>query len=75
MTRRRVPSLRVLTFYSALPSEAQRLAMSKSDTQQCIVSTSVAEASVMIPGVVYVIGMIPSPIEDPRRGEREEGQV
>ncbi|KAM6520756.1 hypothetical protein FSOLCH5_005536 [Fusarium solani] len=57
MIRRRVPSLRVLPLYSALPSEAQRLAMSKSDFQQCIVSTSVAEASVTIPGVVYVIGI------------------
>ncbi|KAL6352909.1 hypothetical protein LRP88_13384 [Fusarium phalaenopsidis] len=59
MIRRRVPSLRILPLYSALPSEAQRLAMSKSDFQQCIVSTNVAEASVTIPGVVYAIGMIP----------------
>lgn len=58
MIRHRVPSLRVSHLYSALPSEAQRLAMSKSDTQQCIVSTNVAEASVTIPGVVYVIGTI-----------------
>ncbi|KAI8680041.1 Helicase C-terminal domain-containing protein [Fusarium keratoplasticum] len=55
MIRRRVPSLLVLPLYSALPSEAQRLAMSKSHFQQCIVLTNVAEASVTIPGVVYVI--------------------
>ncbi|KAM0559867.1 hypothetical protein ACHAPJ_003815 [Fusarium lateritium] len=47
--------LRVIPLYSSLPAHDQSLATRASDTLSCIVSTNVAEASVAIPGVGYVI--------------------
>jgi hypothetical protein len=56
--RTQFPGLKVLPIYSSLPKHAQDLATSGSTTQMCIVSTDVAEASLTIPGVIYVVGML-----------------
>ncbi|SPJ72263.1 uncharacterized protein FTOL_01991 [Fusarium torulosum] len=53
--RRLLPVLKVLPMYSSLPKYAQDMATGGSTTQMCIVSTNVAEASLTIPGVVYVV--------------------
>ncbi|WZH43026.1 pre-mrna splicing factor rna helicase [Fusarium acuminatum] len=53
--RTQFPGLKVLPIYSSLPKHAQDLATSGSTTQMCIVSTDVAEASLTIPGVIYVV--------------------
>lgn len=57
MIRGEVPGLKVLPMYSSLPKHAQDLATGGSTSQVCIVSTNVAEASLTIPGITYVIGM------------------
>ncbi|KAJ4264484.1 hypothetical protein NW762_005684 [Fusarium torreyae] len=51
--RRALPSLRVLPLYATLPKAAQKLATSGGESQTCVLSTNVAEASLTIPGVVY----------------------
>lgn len=55
--RTQLPELKVLPMYSSLPEYAQDMAISGSTSQTCNVSTNVAEASLTIPGVVYVVGM------------------
>ncbi|KAM0559863.1 hypothetical protein ACHAPJ_003811 [Fusarium lateritium] len=53
--RRALPFLRILPLYATLPKAAQKLATSGGESQTCVLSTNVAEASLTIPGVVYVI--------------------
>lgn len=56
--RTQLPELKVLPMYSSLPEYAQDMAISGSPSQTCNVSTNVAEASLTIPGVVCVVGML-----------------
>ncbi|KAM5348812.1 hypothetical protein ACJ41O_008635 [Fusarium nematophilum] len=56
MIRRRVPRLTVLPLSSGLPRDAKDEALTRLDTQKCVVCTNVAESSLAIPGIVYVIG-------------------
>ncbi|KAJ3544490.1 hypothetical protein NM208_g3021 [Fusarium decemcellulare] len=49
------PNIRVVPLYSSLPKHDQYLAIGGSGTLTCIVSTNVAESSLTIPGVGYVI--------------------
>ncbi|KAF4949796.1 hypothetical protein FSARC_13399 [Fusarium sarcochroum] len=53
--RKELPYLRVLPLYSSLPKPAQKLATQGGGPQTCVLSTNVAEASLTIPGIVYVI--------------------
>ncbi|KAG5665478.1 hypothetical protein KAF25_009603 [Fusarium avenaceum] len=53
--RTQLLELKVLPMYSSLPEYAQDMAISSSTSQACIVSTNVTEASLTIPGVVYVV--------------------
>ncbi|KAM0226088.1 hypothetical protein ACHAQD_001052 [Fusarium lateritium] len=53
--RKKLRGLKVLPMYSSLPKYAQDMATGGSSTQMCIVSTNVAEASLTIPGIVYVV--------------------
>jgi HrpA-like RNA helicase len=55
--RKQLPKIKVLSMYSSLPKYAQDMATRGSTTQMCIVSTNVAESSLTIPGVAYVVGM------------------
>lgn len=56
--RTQLPGLKVLPMYSSLPKHAQDMVTSGSTSQMCIVSTNVAEASLTIPSVIYVVGML-----------------
>ncbi|KAF5638219.1 ATP-binding protein [Fusarium sp. NRRL 25303] len=58
MIRREVRGLKVPPMYSSLPKHAQDLATGGSTSQVCIVATNVAEASLIIPGITYVMGML-----------------
>ncbi|RKL44228.1 hypothetical protein BFJ72_g3961 [Fusarium proliferatum] len=58
MIRREVRGLKVLPMYSSLPKHAQDLATGGCTSQVCIVATNFAEASFIIPGITYVMGML-----------------
>lgn len=48
--------LEVLPLYATLSQEEQSKALARSTSRKCIVSTNIAESSLTIDGVVYVIG-------------------
>lgn len=50
-----VPKLKVLPIYSQLPSENQAKIFEKSDERKCVVATNIAETSLTVDGVRYVI--------------------
>lgn len=50
-----VPDLLVLPIYSQLPSDVQAKIFEKSDSRKCIVATNIAETSLTLDGVKYVI--------------------
>ncbi|RBA22197.1 hypothetical protein FPRO05_00544 [Fusarium proliferatum] len=58
MIRREVRGLKVLPMYSSFPRHAQDLATGGCTSQVCIVATNFAEASLIIPGITYVMGML-----------------
>eukprot|EP01027_Heterolobosea_sp_BB2_P016499 GEZU01023493.1.p1 GENE.GEZU01023493.1~~GEZU01023493.1.p1 ORF type:complete len:1007 (+),score=333.73 GEZU01023493.1:292-3021(+) len=49
------PPLNILPIYSLLPSELQAKIFEKSDTRKCIVATNIAETSLTVDGILYVI--------------------
>ncbi|KAF4472305.1 pre-mrna splicing factor rna helicase [Fusarium albosuccineum] len=55
MLRGDLQTLRTVPLYSALSWKEQRQALASSSQRKCVVSTNIAEASVTIPGIVYVI--------------------
>ncbi len=52
-----VPELRVLPIYSQLPSDMQAMIFDKDPDgfRKCIVSTNIAETSLTVDGILYVI--------------------
>jgi pre-mRNA-splicing factor ATP-dependent RNA helicase DHX15/PRP43 len=54
--RKATESLEVLPLYSQLSRAEQDKVFKRSSRRRCIISTNIAEASVTIDGVVYVIG-------------------
>ncbi|OMJ82483.1 hypothetical protein SteCoe_16833 [Stentor coeruleus] len=50
-----IPKIRVLPIYSQLPSENQARIFQKSDLRKCVVATNIAETSLTVDGVRYVI--------------------
>ena len=50
-----ISPMKVLPLYSSLPSETQALVFNKYDCRKCIVSTNIAETSLTINGIRYVI--------------------
>lgn len=71
--RQYAKDLDVFPFYSGLPAREQARALGKFDkgkNRRCIVSTNVAEASITIPGVVYVVdtGVCRQSMYNPRFG-------
>mmetsp|Transcript_10538 Transcript_10538/g.10538 ORF Transcript_10538/g.10538 Transcript_10538/m.10538 type:complete len:589 (-) Transcript_10538:892-2658(-) len=49
------PKIKVLPIYSQLPSENQAKIFEKSDIRKCVVATNIAETSLTVDGVKYVI--------------------
>ena len=50
-----VPKMSVLPIYSQLPSENQAKIFEKSELRKCVVATNIAETSLTVDGVKYVI--------------------
>lgn len=50
-----IPQLLILPIYSQLPSDMQSKIFEKSNTRKCIVATNIAETSLTLDGVKYVI--------------------
>jgi pre-mRNA-splicing factor ATP-dependent RNA helicase DHX38/PRP16 len=50
-----IPKIKVLPIYSQLPSENQARIFQKSDIRKCVVATNIAETSLTVDGVKYVI--------------------
>ena len=50
-----IPKIKVLPIYSQLPSENQARIFQKSDIRKCVVATNIAETSLTVDGVRYVI--------------------
>lgn len=50
-----IPKIKVLPIYSQLPSENQARIFMKSDIRKCVVATNIAETSLTVDGVRYVI--------------------
>lgn len=50
-----IPKIRVLPIYSQLPSENQARIFQKSDLRKCVVATNIAETSLTVDGIRYVI--------------------
>eukprot|EP00055_Hartaetosiga_balthica_P015533 m.92383 g.92383 ORF g.92383 m.92383 type:complete len:1274 (+) comp8890_c0_seq2:198-4019(+) len=50
-----VPPLNILPIYSQLPSDLQAKIFSKSDVRKCVVATNIAETSLTIDGIIFVI--------------------
>jgi pre-mRNA-splicing factor ATP-dependent RNA helicase DHX15/PRP43 len=57
LLRQALENLEVIPLHATLPVEEQQKAFRPSSKRRCIVSTNVAETSITIDGVVYVIGM------------------
>ena len=69
---KRVPPLDVLPVYSALPSEIQSKIFDPAPrgTRKCVVATNIAEASLTIDGIYYVVdpGFCKLKVYDPKLG-------
>ena len=50
-----VPPMLILPIYSQLPSDVQAKIFEKSDCRKCIVATNIAETSLTLDGVKFVI--------------------
>ncbi|KAF5546665.1 ATP-binding protein PRP16 [Fusarium mexicanum] len=68
--RKATSNLDVLPLYSLLPQHEQDRVFKRSDKRRCILATNIAEASITIDGVVYVIdtGLVKEPGFHPRLG-------
>eukprot|EP00803_Ostreobium_quekettii_P000314 evm.model.scf_193.5 EVM.evm.TU.scf_193.5 scf_193:32945-51100(-) len=68
----KVPELIILPVYSALPSEMQTRIFEKSPpgTRKCVVATNIAEASLTIDGIYYVVdpGFAKQKVYNPKNG-------
>lgn len=60
LLREALKDLEVIPLHATLPVDEQQKAFQQSSNRRCIVSTNVAETSITIGGVVYVIGMLAS---------------
>lgn len=62
--------MEVLPLYASLPPSDQDKVFCSSSMRKCVITTNIAEASLKIDGIVYVIGMLsfPNPIS-PFSGE------
>lgn len=60
LLREALKDLEVIPLHATLPVDEQQKAFQQSSNRRCIVSTNVAETSITIDGVVYVIGMLAS---------------
>ena len=65
-----IPQIRVLPIYSQLPSENQARIFQKSDLRKCVVATNIAETSLTVDGIRYVIdtGFCKLKVYNPRIG-------
>eukprot|EP00049_Salpingoeca_infusionum_P009535 m.161443 g.161443 ORF g.161443 m.161443 type:complete len:1244 (+) comp14363_c0_seq1:130-3861(+) len=50
-----VPPLNILPIYSQLPSDLQAKIFAKSEVRKCVVATNIAETSLTLDGIMYVI--------------------
>lgn len=58
MLRNTTEGLEVLPLYASLPPAQQGRVFDKSSSRKCVVTTNIAETSLTIDGIVYVIGKI-----------------
>lgn len=65
-----VPKLAILPIYSQLPSDYQARIFEKTDVRKCIVATNIAETSLTLDGVKYVIdtGLCKLKVYNPKIG-------
>jgi len=65
-----VPKLSILPIYSQLPSDFQARIFEKTDARKCIVATNIAETSLTLDGVKYVIdtGLCKLKVYNPKIG-------
>ena len=68
-----IPTLVVLPIYSQLPSDVQAKIFDKSDSRKCIVATNIAETSLTLDGVRYVIdtGFCKLKVYNPKIGNKK----
>jgi len=64
------PELAILPIYSQLPQDLQAKIFQKSDMRKCIVSTNIAETSLTVDGILYVIdtGFVKMKVYSPKMG-------
>ena len=65
-----IPPMLILPIYSQLPSDSQAKIFEKSDKRKCIVATNIAETSLTLDGVRYVVdtGFCKLKVYNPRIG-------